>query len=43
MQIMVVINCKQVPLCARHCKALYNNSLSSIKRKLFAEGIKNVR
>jgi hypothetical protein len=36
---MAAINCKQVPLCAEHHKALHNNTLSHDECELFQENI----
>lgn len=40
---MAVINRKQMPLCAEHHKALHNNSFYPKDRKLFEEGVKNMK
>ena len=36
---MAAINCKQVPLCSSHHKALHNNTLSSSERYLFKSNL----
>ena len=37
---MVAINCKQVPLCKYHYKALHNNTFTDVERTLFKNNLK---